>query len=406
MRFWDGITITAHSLNVHKTRALLASLGVMIGIASVIIMVAIGKGSQKEVMDIISDMGENLVTVNAGEMKRRGGKLRLTGKVNTLTDRDADFLLNEIDYLVKAAPYEYKELKIKFGNSSTQVTVAGTSPDFLSIRKYAIREGRFFNIKDLKQSRRMAVIGKTTVKNIFGDENPLGQVLRIGNIPFTVEGIFQEKGMDTDGVDQDDILVIPLNTLLRRILNQNFITTIYFQVDEKKNIDRAVAQVRDRLRERHKLRGETEDDFSIQTQLELEELKKETSEMFTSLIVGVAAISLVVGGIGIMAVMLISVKERTREIGVRRAVGATRTDIVQQFIMESVVIGFLGGGIGIILGVGITLGLAKWSPWSLVMNIPSIVISTGVCVLIGMVFGIFPAFKASRLDPMAALKIE
>ncbi|MFQ5443055.1 MAG: ABC transporter permease, partial [Nitrospinales bacterium] len=308
--------------------------------------------------------------------------------------------------LVKAAPYEYKDLKVKFGNSNTKVTVAGTTPDFLTIRKYAIEEGRFFNEQDLKQSRRMAVIGKTTAKNIFGDENPMGQVLRIGDIPFTVIGIFREKGMDTDGVDQDDILIIPLNTLLRRILNQNFVTTIYFQVDEKKHIDRAVLQIRDLLRERHRLREEQADDFSIQTQLELEELKKETAEMFTSLIVGVAAISLVVGGIGIMAVMLISVKERTREIGVRRAVGATRIDIVQQFIMESVAIGFLGGSIGIILGVGITLGLGQWSPWTLVLNTPSIVISSGVCILIGMVFGIFPAFKASRLDPMAALKIE
>ena len=252
----------------------------------------------------------------------------------------------------------------------------------------------------------MAVIGPTAVKNIFGEEDPVGQTIRIKSIPFKIIGVFAVKGLDTNGTDQDDIILVPITTLMRRILNQTYINTIYVKADRRENIQGIVQEIRDVIRREHRIREEKEDDFSIVSQLDIEELKRETSEMFTRLIVGVAAISLIVGGVGILAVMLISVKERTREIGVRRAVGATRRDVIRQFLMESVTIGLLGGGVGITLGVGLTLALTRWGPWTLLLDVPAIFIATIVCLLIGMVFGIFPAVKASRLDPMESLTVE
>jgi len=399
-------SVTAMALKAHKTRTFLASLGVMIGIASVIVMVSIGKGSEKEVMEVIAEMGENLITINAGEMKRRGGRLRLSGNVTTLTVRDARGLAEEVPELAEVAPFDFQRMQVKAAGMATETTVAGATPEFLAVRGYAVETGRFFEERDLKQAGRVVVMGRTAVKNIFGDEEAVGWVLRIGQIPFQVIGVFAAKGQDTDGVDQDDIVVTPLTTLLRRVLNKNFISTIYARADSRKNIDRAVKKIRAVLRERHRIRDEAEDDFTLVSQLDLEDLKRETSELFTRLIVGVAAISLVVGGIGILAVMLISVKERTREVGLRRALGATRGDIVRQFMLESVAIGLLGGGIGVVLGVGLTLGLDRFGPWTLVLNLPSVFLATGVCVLIGLLFGVGPAVKASRLDPMAALTVE
>ncbi|MFQ5449797.1 MAG: ABC transporter permease [Nitrospinaceae bacterium] len=400
------LSITFIALKTQKTRTLLASLGVMIGIASVIVMVAIGKGSQQEVMEVIAGMGENLITINAGEMKRRGGRLRLTGNVTTLTPRDARELMERVDVLVKSAPFHSAQLQVKFGNAATETLVAGSTPDFLRIRNYEISQGEFFTEKDLKLSARVAVIGQTTVQNIFGEEEALGRTFRINAVPFKIIGIFAPKGLDTNGMDQDDILLIPITTLMRRILNTTYIDTIYAKADSKKHIDRAIMEIREVLRRQHKLGDNQKDDFTIISQLDLEDLKKETSELFTRLIVGVAAISLVVGGIGILAVMLISVKERTREIGTRRAVGASRTDIIRQFLLESVLVGLLGGGIGVALGVGITLGLTRWGPWTLILDGKTVFLATGICIVIGMVFGIYPALKASRLDPMEALTIE
>ncbi len=406
MRAGAPLGITVMTLLANKTRTFLASLGVMIGIASVIIMVSIGKGSEQEVMDVIAQMGENLITINAGEMKRRGGQLRLTGSVTTLTVRDARRLREEVPELSEVVPFDFQRMQVKAGNQAYETTVAGSTPGFLTVRDYAVASGVFLDEKDLRQAGRVVVVGQTVVKNVFGGEEAVGRILRIGQIPVKVIGVFRAKGLDSDGVDQDDIIVLPLSTLQRRVLNKNFISTLYARASSRKQIDRAVRQIREVLRDKHRLREGADDDFTIVSQLDLEELKKETSELFTRLIVGVAAISLVVGGVGILAVMLISVKERTREIGLRRALGATRWDIVRQFVLESVAIGLIGGGIGIALGVAVTLGLDRFGPWTLVLNLPSIYVATGVCVLIGLLFGVGPAIKASRLDPMAALTVE
>jgi putative ABC transport system permease protein len=406
MKLKDGFATAASALMVHKMRSFLASVGVMIGIGAVILMVAVGKGSQKEVLDVISKMGENLITVTAGEMKRRAGRLELAGNVNTLTLRDAKILLDDIPDLVDVAPYEYKELKIKYKNYATMARVSGSTPSFLGVRKFEIERGRFFDESDIKLHSRVAIVGKTTIQNIFGDEDPLGQTLRVATIPLTVIGVFKSKGMDADGEDQDDILMIPLTTLMRRVLNQTFIRTVYFQVRNKGVMMKAEGSIRDMLRQRHKLVESRDDDFTLQNQLNLEMLKREAAESFTKMIVGVAAISLLVGGVGILAVMLISVKERTREIGIRRAVGASKSDIVIQFILESLMLGLFGGVVGILMGVGLVYGLNATGSWNLILDTQIIPVATAVCVGVGMVFGIAPAIKASRLDPMEALTVE
>ncbi|MDP7058829.1 MAG: ABC transporter permease [Nitrospinaceae bacterium] len=400
------LTIALIALKSHKTRTFLASLGIMIGIAAVIVMVAIGKGSHQQIMDVIAKMGENLVTINAGEMKRRGGRLRLTGNVSTLNLRDVEYLSQEVSGLALAAPFEIKQMKVKYLQFLTETNVAGSTPEFLMARNYEIEFGEMFTERDQKMGMRVAVVGQTAIKNMFGEDDPLGKTVRINAVPFKIVGVFAGKGLDSDGVDQDDILLIPITSMLRRILNQTHISTIYAKADSRQNIDRVADQIKLILRDRHKISDEAEDDFTIISQLELESMKAETSELFTRLIVGVAAISLVVGGIGILAVMLISVKERTREIGVRRAVGATQGDIIKQFLIESVLIGLFGGCVGVAMGVGITLGAVAWGEENLLLDLNSIYIATGVCMLIGIIFGLFPALKASRLDPMVALTVE
>ena len=400
------LIIALTALKSNKTRFFLASLGIMIGIAAVIVMVAIGKGSQHEVMTVIAKMGENLLTINAGEMKRRGGRLRLSGNVTTLNLRDVDYLSKEVDGITFVAPFEIKEMKVKHLQVLTSTNVAGSTLEFLETRNYRIASGEMFTEMDQKLGARVAVVGKTVIKNMLGGEDPLGKTVRINAIPFRIIGIFESKGLDSDGIDQDDILLIPIKSMLRRILNQNYISTIYAKADSRRNIERVAAKIKTVLRDRHKIADDAENDFTIISQIDLENLKAETSELFTRLIVGVAAISLVVGGIGILAVMLISVKERTHEIGIRRAVGATKGDIVGQFLFESILIGLFGGFFGVVLGVGITFGASTWGAENLLLDANSIYISTSVCMMIGVIFGLFPAIKASRLDPMVALTVE
>lgn len=400
------LIIALTALKSNKTRFFLASLGIMIGIAAVIVMVAIGKGSQHEVMAVIAKMGENLLTINAGEMKRRGGRLRLSGNVTTLNLRDVDYLSKEVGGVTFLAPFEIKEMKVKYLQVLTSTNVAGSTLEFLETRNYEIASGEMFTEMDQKLGARVAVVGKTVIKNMLGGEDPLGKTVRINAIPFRIIGIFESKGLDSDGIDQDDILLIPIKSMLRRILNQSHISTIYVKAGSRRNIERVSARIKTALRDRHKITDGAENDFTIISQIDLENLKAETSELFTRLIVGVASISLIVGGIGILAVMLISVKERTHEIGVRRAVGATKGDIVGQFLLESILIGLFGGCFGVVLGVGITFGLSTWGAENLLLDANSIYISTSVCMIIGVIFGLFPAIKASRLDPMVALTVE
>ena len=266
------------------------------------------------------------------------------------------------------APFEEKRMNAKFDNNTAETSIAGSTLDFPIIRGYRIEQGDMFSEKDIKTAGRVAVIGKTVVKNLFGEDDPIGQVVKVHFIPFKIIGVFESKGVATNGLDQDDLIFIPLSTLMRRIVNQTHVSRIFVKVSSRKNIVKATEKIREVLRESHRLTDEKEDDFTLISQLDMEDMKRETSELFTKLIVGVAAISLLVGGVGILAVMLISVKERTKEIGIRRAVGATRRDIIRQFLYESLIIGVIGGGLGIAIGTGLTLGLTHWGEWTLILD--------------------------------------
>ena len=314
--------------------------------------------------------------------------------------------MEEIGEVEWAAPFEEKSMVAKFGNNSAETRIAGSTLAFRVIRDYRLQSGEYFSERDSKTANRVAIIGIAAVKNLFGEEDPLGQVIKVHFMPFKIIGVFEPKGVDTNGLDQDDLILIPISTYMRRIVNQTHITRIFIRVSSRETIVEASENIRELLRESHKLTDDRNDDFTLISQLDLEELKLETTEMFTKLIVGVAAISLLVGGIGILAVMLISVKERTREIGIRRAVGATRRDIIHQFLYESLIIGFLGGGLGIALGVGLTLGLTHWGDWTLILDPNSIWTASWACAGLGILFGVFPAIKASKLDPMEALTTE
>ncbi len=308
--------------------------------------------------------------------------------------------------IAKAAPAYFEALDIKYGNGVLKSNIVGTTPDYLQVRNFDVLSGDFFSWQDIKSSKRVAVLGNSVVKDLFGDEDPLEQTIHIRKVPFRVIGITKGKGMEVDGQDEDNQIFIPITTALRRLFNQNFISVIYAQAFEKDGINKAEEEVRDILRAEHNLPSYKDDDFTIRNQLELIKTKEETSRTFTLLISGVAAISLLVAGIGILAVMLISVRERTVEIGIRRAVGAKKSDILKQFLMESLILSLNGGVVGIILGAVIAYGVTATTKWELIVPNSIILIAFLVSLIIGVFFGVYPARKAAGLNPINALRCE
>ena len=387
-------------------RTSLALLGIVIGIAAVIVMVAIGEGAKRKTMDDIDKMGKNLLIINAGEIKMRHGIPRTRGNVTTLKVKDSIKIMENSQNIARTAPAQFEALDIKYGNGVLKSNIVGTTPEYLDVRNFDILSGDFFSWQDIKSSKRVAVLGNSVVKDLFGDEDPLEQTIHIRKVPFRVIGITKGKGMEVDGQDEDNQVFIPITTALRRLFNQNFISVIYAQALEKDGINKAVEEVRDILRVEHNLPSYKDDDFTIRNQLELIKTKEETSRTFTLLISGVAAISLLVAGIGILAVMLISVRERTVEIGVRRAVGAKKSDILKQFLMESLILSLNGGVVGIILGAVISYGVTATTKWELIVPNSIILIAFLVSLIIGVFFGVYPARKAAELNPINALRCE
>lgn len=406
MKFSTVFKVALESLRTHKLRTILALSGILIGIAAVIVMTAIGEGAKKKTLDEIEKMGKNLIIINAGEVKMRHGVPRIRGNVTTLKTKDSRKIAENSLYVSKAAPGHFLPLEIKYGNVILQTNVMGTTPDFLEIRNFDILSGEFFTWQDVKSSKRVAVIGKSVARDLFPDDDPLDQIIRIRKIPFKVIGITKGKGMEVDGRDEDNQVFIPISTALRRLFNQTYISTIYVQATEKGDIEEAVKEVKDILRLEHKLSSFKDDDFTIRNQLELIKTKEETAQIFTMLIAGVAALSLLVAGIGILAVMMISVRERTLEIGVRRAVGARKRDILSQFIAESLILSLTGGIAGIVLGMIISYVVSLTTKWDLIVPNNIIIISFLVALFIGVFFGVYPARKAAALNPIDALKCE
>jgi putative ABC transport system permease protein len=405
MKLIKGTSIALKTLFSHKLRTALATLGIVVGVCSVIVMVAIGDGAQKQVLSKIQAMGTDLVIVTAGQVKTIAGRQRQTGNVTTLTLRDAKAISEEAQYIKAAAPAQTKKMLVKYEALSANTSVTGTTEAVMMIRYLSVHAGRFFNDDEDRSMQRVAVIGKTVAKNLFENRNPVGETIRIGKVSFEVIGVLNEKGTDLAGNDQDDVIYIPINTALRRLFNLTYVNNIYVQAVGVEYMDKAVSGIQYILREKHRLRNKP-DDFTIQSQTEILKTEKETSQTFTNLLGAVAGISLLVGGVGILAIMLISIKERTREIGVRRAVGALKRDLLLQFIVESLILSLSGGIAGILLGIILSAGASYFTNWPLSLSLPAIVISFFFSALVGVLFGVYPAAKAARLDPIEALRAE
>ncbi len=407
MKIAKSIQISRNQLLSHRLRTFLALLGIIIGVSAVITMVAIGNGAQKEVLSQIESMGTNLIIVNAGQVQRMTGRQQISGTVTTLTVQDADLMSMECPDVKYAVPVQTKKMVVKWGNLSTNTTITGTLPDYQKVRNFKYEKGGFFTEEDNRASIRNAVLGQTVVENLFGDNDPVGETILIGRITFNVIGVMESKGIDLNGTDQDDQIFIPLQTALRRVFNINYINSINVQPYSPVKMESAVKQITEFLRERHRLnRLNKPDDFTIQTQVELLEAHKETTGTFTTLIAGIASISLLVGGIGILAIMLISIRERINEIGLRMAVGASRNDILVQFILESSILGISGGLAGIITGIMTSAIIGIATGWNVSISATSIALSFIFSLTVGLFFGVYPARKASLLNPIDALKNE
>jgi len=405
MKLVKGTRIALKTLFSHKLRTGLATIGIVIGVCSVIVMVAIGDGAENQVLAKIQSMGTDLVMVTAGQVKIVAGRQRQTGNVTTLTLKDAATLAEEARYVKNLAPAQGRKMLVKYDALSTNTTITGTTESVMPVRGLTVDRGRFFSDEDDRALQRVAVLGQTVAKNLFANRNPVGEEVRINRVSFEVIGLLAEKGQDLNGADQDDVIYIPIHTALRRLFNLTYINNLFVQAASSENIERAATEIQETLRERHRLRGKP-DDFTVQSQTEIIKTEQETSQTFTNLLSTVAGISLLVGGVGILAIMLISIKERTREIGVRRAVGALRRDILLQFLVESFVLSVSGGLVGVMLGVALSYGAAYFTQWPMRLSLPAIVVSFGFSAFIGVLFGVYPAAKAARLDPIEALKAE
>jgi len=405
MKLSKNIALSYEILAAHKLRTLLSMLGIIVGVGAVVLMAAAGKGAERRILDRIRDMGTNLVVVNAGQTRIVAGRQRQMATVTTLIPDDAKAIATESPSVRLAAPAAVKKLAARFESENAITNVIGMTSDGFRIRNIEVASGRFFDAGESRGRRRVAILGPTVVENLFGNTDPVGLSFRIGRVPFEVIGVTRPKGTDANGLDQDDLIIVPLTTAMRRLFNVTYVDRIYVQAVRSDALYRAEKDIRNILRQRHRLRTRS-DDFTIQNQAALLETQRETSREMTLMVGSVSGISLLVGGVGILAVMLISVRERTGEIGLRRAVGALKRDIRNQFLMEAAILSGAGGLLGVLLGVLGALIISALGYWETVISWPSAGESFFFSASLGIIFGLYPAIRAAGLEPIEALRRE
>ena len=399
--------IALRAIAANKLRSFLTMLGIIIGVASVIAMMAIGQGSKKSIQANIAEMGSNMIMIRPGQDKGPGGAQQDASDMQTLKLKDYETLKEQSKYLAAISPSVNASGQFINGNNNTPSTIYGISADYLEIRQLKIEDGEMFSDEDVKTSAKVCVIGKTVADNLFTNgEDPVGKVIRYNKIPFRIVGVLKSKGYNSFGMDQDDMVLAPYTTVMKRILSVTYLQGINASAITEDMTDLAIEDVTNILRENHKLKGTDEDNFTIRSQQEMAEMMNSTSDTMTILLLVVACISLVVGGIGIMNIMYVSVTERTKEIGLRMSVGARGIDILNQFLIESVLLSVTGGLSGVVCGIGAAVGINVFAHWPIQIQPWSVLLSFAVCSATGIFFGWYPAKKAASLDPIEAIRYE
>ena len=402
--------VALRALRVNKLRSALTMLGIIIGVGAVIAMVGVGAGAQARVAEQIQSLGSNLIIVLSGSTTSGGIRLG-QGSQLTITEEDSLAIAREIPAVQASAPSMRGTAQVVYGNLNWATGIQGVTPDYSEAREWGVTSGRFLTIEDLDGATKVALLGQTTAQNLFGDLDPLGQILRIKKVPFSVVGVLDRKGQNSWGQDQDDIVIIPLTTAKKKVLgvsqaNARSVGSISVKIRAGENMVEAEDQMRALLRQRHRLQPYQDDDFTLRNLSEILQTQEESSKVMTYLLAAIASVSLLVGGIGIMNIMLVSVTERTREIGLRMDVGARGRDILLQFLVEAVTLSLIGGVIGIALGVASSQAISEFAEWRTQLPLGAVVMAFGFAAAVGVFFGFYPARKAARLDPIEALRYE
>lgn len=406
MNIKNLLKIALKALNNNKMRCFLTMLGVIIGVGAVIAMLAIGQGSKNSIKAQISEMGSNMIMIFPGAEKH-GGVRQSSDDMQTLKPADYEALLRESGTIANITPTVNGQGQWIYGNNNYLSQAQGVNTQYLDIRQRKVAQGEMFTEEDVKNAAKVCVLGQTLVNNLFpAGTDPLGKVIRFGKIPMTVIGVLEEKGYNTMGQDQDDLALVPYTTVMKRVLATDYLQGIQASAIDENQTDRTIEEITGILRSQHKLKETDENNFTIRSMQELAEMISSTSSMMTVLLAAVAGISLLVGGIGIMNIMIVSVTERTREIGLRMSIGATGRDIMMQFLIEAVIISVTGGVLGILTGAVATWMISLFAHWPVQIDAGSVILSFVVCTAIGIIFGFYPAAKASNLDPIEAIRYE